>query len=227
MRGMIFDVDGTLVDTNDAHIDAWHRAFAACGYDVPRERILPEVGKGGDMLVPSVIGEANDERDGERLRQLQSDGFLATARRTRFPVFPGGIELLEELRRRRIQTAIATSSRAEHLEATLRSAGIDLRRLVEEVVTASDADASKPAPDVVLAAVRKLRREPDECIMVGDTAHDGEACARAGVPFLGVLCGGKSRETLLAAGAMGVWPTPRDLLENLDAALELAAVPRA
>ncbi|MEA2723112.1 MAG: hypothetical protein QOH59_883, partial [Gemmatimonadales bacterium] len=93
LRGMIFDIDGTLVDTNPAHVEAWGRAFKRLGYDVPRERIEIEIGKGGDLLVPSILGEEAEKHDGEALRKAQKEEFLEIARRERFRVFPCTPEL--------------------------------------------------------------------------------------------------------------------------------------
>src|SRR5919107_1825803 len=118
LRGMIFDLDGTLVDTNPAHIEAWRRAFQRLGFEVPVERIVPEVGKGGDKLVPSVLGREAEERYGEELRKRQKSEFLEIARRQRFRIFPGTVEIFEALRERGIRTALATSSDEKDLAAT-------------------------------------------------------------------------------------------------------------
>ena len=224
MRAMIFDIDGTLVDTNPAHVEAWRRAFRRGGYDVPVERILPEIGKGGDKLVPSVLGDEAEERSGEALRRAQKDEFLPIASQQRFRVFPGAAELFPELRRRGVRTALATSSDDQHLDATLASAGVDFRKLADEVITRSDAESSKPAPDLVVAAVEALEVPPAECAMVGDTIYDGIACQRAGVAFLGVLSGGTSEAALLQVGARAVWRDVGHLLADLDRALELASL---
>ena len=226
MQGVIFDVDGTLVATNDAHIEAWRRAFASYGYEIPRARILPEVGKGGDMLVPALIGDEGNAKDGEGLRKRHGEEYLAIVRRERVAVLPGAIELLETLRDRGTRTALATSSKVAHLEATLRSAGVDFRKLVDEVVTASDAESSKPAPDIVVAAIGELGLPADQCLFVGDTAHDATACAGAGVPFIGLTSGGNTRQSLLEAGALGVWANPQDLLAHFDEAIERTSVAR-
>jgi HAD superfamily hydrolase (TIGR01509 family) len=223
LRGIIFDIDGTLVDTNLAHVEAWRRAFQRLGYDVPTQRIELEIGKGGDKLVPAILGQEGEQRDGERLRKAQKQEFLAIANHERFPVFPGVPDIFEALRRRGIETALATSSDDKHLEATLASAGLDLRRSADVVVTKSSADASKPDPDIVLAAVEKLGLEPSECAMVGDTVYDAQACRAAGIVFLGVLSGGTPALELLEAGAVAVWRDVAQLLDRLDEALEIAA----
>jgi HAD superfamily hydrolase (TIGR01549 family) len=221
-RGVIFDLDGTLVDTNGAHIEAWLGALAEAGFPVTRERFLPEVGKGGDLLLPSVLGEHEAERSGKRVSEMHGERFLAIARARRFAVFDGAVDLVRELRRRDVPMAIATSSDERYAAATARSAGVDFRALVDEATTRDDAAASKPEPDIVLAAVARLGVPANECVMIGDTPHDGVAARRAGVAFQGVLCGGtSSRAELCAAGALAVWRDPRDLLDHLDEALRL------
>jgi HAD superfamily hydrolase (TIGR01509 family) len=221
---MIFDIDGTLVDTNPAHVEAWHRAFQRFGHEVPVQRIIPEIGKGGDKLVPSVLGQQAEERHGEALRKAQKEEFLAIAKREHFRVFPGVPELFRALRERRIRTALATSSDDKHLDATLASAGIDLRKLVDVVVTKSDAPSSKPAPDLIVAALEELNLPPGQCAMVGDTVYDGQACQAAGIVFLGVLSGGSTETALLEAGARAVWRDVAHLLADLDRALEIASL---
>src|SRR3954464_2651522 len=130
LLGMIFDVDGTLVDTNPAHVIAWRRAFARYGHDVPVERIEVEIGKGGDKLVPSVLGEEVEDRIGEALRRAQKEEFLAIAGSQHFRLFPGVPQIFAALRDRKIRSALATSSDEKHLEATLLSASLDLTRFV-------------------------------------------------------------------------------------------------
>jgi HAD superfamily hydrolase (TIGR01549 family) len=227
VRGMIFDVDGTLVDTNPAHVEAWRRAFQRFGYDVPTGRIVVEIGKGGDKLVPSILGEEAEKRHGEALRRAQREEFLAIAKRQHFRVFSGVPELFRALKNRGIRTALATSSDDKHLDATLASARIDLRSMADVVVTKSDAEASKPAPDVVVAAVEKLGFSPALCAMVGDTVYDGQACQAAGVVFLGVLSGGSSEAALLEAGARAVFRDVGHLLVELDRALEIVSLAAA
>jgi HAD superfamily hydrolase (TIGR01509 family) len=216
MTGVIFDLDGTLVDTNAFHVEAWHEAFRQLGHDVPRSRIVVEIGKGGDKLVPSILGEAGEARDGEALREAHKANFTALAKRTRLRLFPGTEALLAALRRRAIKTAVATSSAKEHVDVVQASCGLQIDRLVTHVVTASDATESKPAPDLVQTAIARLAVGPNHTVMVGDTPYDGEACRRAGVGFLGVLCGGVSAATLRDAGGRAIYADPADLLRRLD-----------
>ena len=227
LHGMIFDVDGTLVDTNPAHVEAWRRAFKRLGYDVRAERIKLEIGKGGDLLVRSILGEDVEERDGEALRKAQKEEFLSIARRERFRVFPCVPELFQALRQRGMRTALATSSNKKHLQAVCDSAAIDLPSLADVLVTKEEAKASKPAPDLVIVAWEKLALTPAECAMVGDTVYDAQACRGAGVVFLGVLSGGTPADLLLEAGACGVWRDTGHLYADLDHALEIASLAAA
>jgi HAD superfamily hydrolase (TIGR01509 family) len=224
LRGMIFDIDGTLVDTNPAHVEAWRRGFQRLGFDIPVERIELEIGKGGDKLVPSVLGNEVEARLGESLRKAQKEEFLAIARREHFRVFPGVEEIFAALRDRGIRTALATSSDDKHLKATLDSAGLDLPQLADVLVTKSDAGASKPDPDLIEVAIKKLGLSPAECAMVGDTVYDAQAARSAGVAFLGVLSGGTPAADLLEAGAIAVWRDVAHLLSELDRALELVSL---
>jgi phosphoglycolate phosphatase-like HAD superfamily hydrolase len=221
VTAVIFDLDGTLVDTNDAHVEAWLAAFRDFGYHVPRSRILPEIGKGGDKLVPSILGEDSNEQDGEALRDAHGRHFMTMAKDTIFHIFPGTEDLLSELRRGSVAAVVATSSTKAHLNATLASSGLDLDRLVDHVVTGGPSLDSKPAPDLIQASLAKLASDPQRSIMVGDTRHDGEACARAGVPFLGLLCGGRPPDDLSRAGALALYADPADLLGHLPEALRL------
>jgi phosphoglycolate phosphatase-like HAD superfamily hydrolase len=220
---VIFDLDGTLVDTNDAHVQAWQEAFRDLGHDVPRGRIDQEIGKGGDQLVPSILGHEGEARDGKALRTAHEARFLTIAANSAFRIFLGTNALLSELRQRGIDTAIATSSQQNHLDAIIASCGLDITRLVSAVITGSVAAKSKPAPDLVQAALVELGSDPLSTVMVGDTPYDGEASARAGVAFLGMLCGGRPAEILVKAGARALYANPAELLLHIDDALRLRA----
>jgi HAD superfamily hydrolase (TIGR01509 family) len=223
LDAVIFDLDGTLLDTNAAHVEGWRRAFEACGYKVPPDRIAVEIGKGGDFLVPAVLGPSAEREHGERLRKLSAEAFLDVAAKEHFRLMPGAEELLGALRQRGLKLALATSSKVKHLKATWASLGFDLSERFDVVVNADDAARTKPAPDLVHAALDKLGLFAPQCALVGDTPYDGQACAQAGVACLAVLCGGNSAEPLRRAGARGVWRDPGDLAAHLDDALQLAS----
>jgi len=212
-----------LIDTNAHHVEAWRQAFEEHGFTIASDRLAPEIGKGGDMLVPDVLGARAEEEHGEALRKSYGKAFLKIAASEHLSVFPDVRELLATLRERGLKVAIATSAKKEYLDALQKSAGIDLESLVDLIVTADDAKNSKPAPDLVIAAVTKLGMSPAQCAMVGDTPHDAQACKGAGVACLGVMCGGHSSAALAGAGAREVWRDPADLLKNLDQALETAS----
>lgn len=215
LRAVILDVDGTIIDSNAAHVEAWQQAFARHGHQISAGRITKEIGKGGDKLVPSILGEEAERQQGESLRKAQTEAFLKLAASRKLSPFPGARELVAELRRRGIRSAIATSSGDEHLEALGKSSGLDLKHLTDILVTADDIEESKPAPDLILAAVRKLGVPATECVMVGDTPWDAQACVAAGVTCIGVRSGGNDTETLLAAGAGEVREDLADVLASM------------
>jgi HAD superfamily hydrolase (TIGR01509 family) len=220
---VIFDVDGTLVDTNALHVQAWRRALAESGFQIAEDRIFQEVGKGGDMLVPAILGRRADHDCGPALRAAQPREYARLAGERGVRVFEGVRELFAVLRQRGIRTVLSTSSNQKQLRTTSQASGLDLAELADLLVTSDDAATSKPAPDLVTAAVRKLDMTPAQCAMIGDTPYDAQACRRAGVACLGVTCGGCSPRRLLAAGARAVWESPADLLAHLEAALESAS----
>lgn len=222
IRGIIFDLDGTLVDTNAAHVEAWRRAFAEHGYDIPADRIAPQIGKGGDQLIPALLPADAAGKDGDALRKANGEHFVRIAGESRFRVFPGAVELIREVRRRGLTAALATSSKPNHLEATTKSCGTDFRELVDRATDADDADRSKPHPDLIAAAADKLGLPPAACVVVGDTPYDGQAAAHAGARFWGVLSSGCgfTEADLRAAGADLVFRDPADLLARLDDALD-------
>ena len=210
-RVVIFDVDGTLIDSNDAHAASWVDTLAEAGHDVPFERIRLMIGMGGDKLLPTATGIEVDSPAGERLTSRRAEIFheryLPTLR-----ALPGARALLEQLRRDERRLVIATSAKREELDAMLRQTGLD--GLFEEETSSSDAERSKPDPDIIEAALRRAGAPPDECLMLGDTPYDVEASQRAGVAIVGVRSGGWTAEEL--AGAVEVWDGPADLLEHYE-----------
>ncbi|MEZ4410005.1 MAG: HAD-IA family hydrolase [Polyangiales bacterium] len=222
-NAVLFDLDGTLVDTNDLHTRAFQEAFASRGYKAPADRVFVEIGKGGDNLVPAIIGRDGDAADGDAIREAQPEAFARVAAAEGIEVFPGAEALIAEVKRRGLKTVIATSSQPEQLERVEEHSGVAWRERVDAAVLASDVKQSKPAPDVVSAAVKKLKMSPAQCVMVGDTPYDAEAARHAGVVLIGLTCGGHSRETLLSSGARMVFRDPADLVDHLDEALAMAS----
>lgn len=223
LDGIIFDLDGTLVDTNHVHVEAWQQVFAAHGYKVAADRIFVEIGKGGDNLVPDILGDQADAADGDALRAEQPKAYAKLAKERGLKVLRGAVELIQAIRKRGLKTVLATSSNASQLETTEQASGVPWRKLIGELVTADDAERSKPAPDIITAAYQKLKMSPAQCAMVGDTPHDAESAKHAGVVLLGVTAGGHKPAPLLDAGARAAWADPADILAHLDDALRLAS----
>lgn len=223
LRALIFDLDGTLVDANAIHAKAWQRALEEHGYRVPVGRILKEIGVGGTALVTALVGAEAEKEEGEELRERHDSLYLEMIEGRDLRVFDKVEALFEALRARGLQTAIATASQKESLEKVMKRAGLPLDQWADALVTDSDVDGSKPAPDSVTAAADKLGLSPAACGMVGDTPYDMTAARRAGAVALGVLTGVHPEEDLHAAGARAVFKSVADLLLHLDDALRRAA----
>lgn len=221
LDALIFDLDGTLVDTNGMHARAWSAVFARHGFEVPPERVIVEIGKGGELLVPALVGEEAEEELGEALRDGHGEEFLRLVEREPVRVFARVRDLLGAVRERGVALAVATASQRDHLERVLERAGLDLEGLADAVIDDDDVERPKPEPDVVAAAVRKLGLPADRCALVGDTPYDALAARRAGVVALGVLTGVHPEERLREAGARAVFVDPADLLGRLDDTLAL------
>ena len=227
LTALLFDLDGTLADTNEAHAQSWVQGLADHGYTLDIDRVRPEMGKGGDNLFPDLFGQDAEARDGEAVRTSVGKAYEKIAADTKLKLLDGAVELLAELKRRGIRTTLATSSGESDLKATFDSIGVDLREHVDEVVMKDDVEKSKPYPDIVLAALEKLKLSAAECAMVGDTPHDAEAAKRAGVIAIGFVAGKMNdAKTLMRAGARRVYDGPADLLAHLDEALEAASPTR-
>jgi HAD superfamily hydrolase (TIGR01509 family) len=223
LDAMIFDIDGTLIDSNPAHVEAWRVAFESMGYRIAADRIEVEIGKGGDKLVPDILGKSADERDGDALRKAQPREFAKIVRARGLESFPRAWELLRTLRRRGIKVVLATSSGQEQLKSLQEAAGVDLKAECDVMTTADDARESKPAPDIVRAAVARTGLSPAQCAMIGDTLYDMEAAKKVGVIGLGVETGYQSAETLKRAGARAVWRDVGEMLAKLDDVLRVAS----
>lgn len=225
LDAVIFDVDGTLIDSNELHALTWQQVLRDAGFEVPLERIRPEIGKGGDQLLPTILGAETAEAHPE-LEENYTPVFLRLIKERGAPAFPGARELLQAIRGRGLRISVATSGKKEFLEALEAASGLEISEMCDVLVTTDDAENSKPKPDIVEAAVRKLGLSPAQCAMIGDTPHDAIACRAAGVVCLALECGGNAEDVLRSQGARGVWRDAAALLEDLDAALQLAAPAR-
>jgi HAD superfamily hydrolase (TIGR01509 family) len=226
LAAVLLDLDGTLVDTNDMHVRAWHAALREHGFHVAPDRIAVEVGKGGDQLVPDLLGRGAEREAGEALRRAHGEAFTRLAGREGIRTMPGATALLAALRGRGLALALATSSNADMLAVIERASGVPWRRLVEVTTGADDAARSKPAPDILHAAIDRLGVGPAECAMFGDTPWDAHAARRAGVTLIGLRCGGSPDRALLRAGARAVYQDPAEVVARLDEVVQRASPTR-
>ncbi|SFU96984.1 haloacid dehalogenase superfamily, subfamily IA, variant 3 with third motif having DD or ED/haloacid dehalogenase superfamily, subfamily IA, variant 1 with third motif having Dx(3-4)D or Dx(3-4)E [Methylobacterium sp. 174MFSha1.1] len=215
IRHLIFDIDGTLLDSVDLHAKAWAEAFAAFGITVPADRVRSQIGKGGDQLMPVFVPKERLEREGENLEQFRSDLFK-TKYLSAVKPFPGVRALFERLKAEGHVLALASSGKAEEVEHYQEIAGI--RDLVDVATNSDEAERSKPHPDIFEAALDKLGRPPrGQAIVIGDSPYDAEAAVKAGLPVIGVLCGGFPEAGLSEAGCTAIYRDPQDLLDGYDA----------
>jgi HAD superfamily hydrolase (TIGR01509 family) len=206
-RAVILDMDGTLIDSNAAHVHAWVDALREHGHPVSEEHIWPLVGMGGDNLLPAAAGISKESEEGKKISERRGEIF-----KTRYvpgiQAFPGVRPLLERLREDGLRLVIATSSPSDELEKALEIAGI--ADLLEDSTSASDAGKSKPDPDVVKAALDRLDLPAGEVVMLGDTPYDIEAAGKVGVKVVAFRCGGFRDDDL--QGALAIYDGPADLL---------------
>ena len=212
VRGVILDVDGTLVNSNDAHARAWIEALAEHSYDVPFETVRPLIGMGGDKLMPEVVGVDGESEEGQAIDARRGDIFR-TQYLPHLQAFPRVRELLAHMSARGLKLVVASSSKKETLEPLLELAGAT--DLIESKTSTDDADASKPSPDIVGAALERLNLPKENVVMIGDTPYDVEAAGRAGVALIGLRCGGWDDAGL--EGAIAIYDDPADLLAHYDA----------
>ena len=207
---VLLDADGTLVDSNYLHVDAWSRAFAEVGHPVDAWRIHRCIGMGSELLVPELLGDDAAQDVGERARELHSDFYGRTTERLRR--LDGVAELVRALHERGQRVVVSTSASPDELEHLRKVLDLD----VDGVTAAEDVEDAKPAPDLVRAALGTAGVTADRAVFVGDSVWDVEACGRAGVPCIGVLTGGISAGELTDAGAVAVYRSVAELGERLD-----------
>lgn len=212
VRGVILDMDGTLVDSNEAHARTWVETLKSFGYDVTLEVVRPLIGQGSDKLLPRLAGINKDSAIGQKMVAHRSALFEQQFLSSIQP-FPGSRDLVKRMHDAGLKIVIASSSRSNHLKHFIETLGIGT--LIDGSTSASDVDVSKPDPDVVAAALDKLGIAAADVVMIGDTPYDIEAAARVGVRTIAVRCGGWSQESL--TGAIAVYADPEELLSQFDA----------
>lgn len=208
-RAVLFDVDGTLVDSNYPHTVAWWQAFREAGLDVPMWRIHRAIGMGADQLIPHVLG---DEVDVEAEALTQSHDALYAAWWPSLRPLPGARDLVRRCHDAGLVTVLASSAGGREV-SVLREL-LDVDEALDHATSSDDAEDSKPAPDLVGVAVERAGVDPTEAVFVGDSVWDVRACAEAGVACLGLECGGTSAAELRDAGAVQVYRDAADLLDR-------------
>ena len=208
---VILDVDGTLVDSNDAHTRAWLDGFAAHGITVAYQPVRRSIGMGGDKLMPAVAGIEEDTPQGKAIAEprgrIFKDRYLPHIR-----PFEGTRALLERFIADGYKLAVASSAKEDELGPLLEIAQVS--DLITTSTSSDDADNSKPDPDIIHAALKRVSSAPHEALMLGDTPYDITAATSAGVRIVAVECGGWRREDL--RGAVEVYAAPADLLKRYD-----------
>ncbi|RNG34090.1 HAD family hydrolase [Streptomyces botrytidirepellens] len=214
-KAALFDVDGTLVDTNYLHTVAWWEAFRQAGHAVPMRQIHLAIGRSSDRLLDHLLGE---DRDRSR------DGTISSAHKTlyatyftRLPAFEGAGELLRAVAARGRHVVLASSAGQDELAAMRAAIGAD--DMTRDALSSDDVGEGKPAPDLVEQALERAGVPPGDAVFVGDSVWDVEACRAAGVPCVALLSGGVPQEALADAGAAEIRESPADLLAHLDESL--------
>jgi HAD superfamily hydrolase (TIGR01509 family) len=209
---VLFDIDGTLVDSNYLHVNAWLHAFRAVGHPMDAWRIHRVQGMGSSELLATLLGEAA-EQVGSQAKQQHSEHYRRTSELLR--AFDGARELVAAVAQRGVKVILATSAAPDELEL-LRSI-LNVEDVITEITAAEDVETAKPAPDLVHIALQQAGVTADRAVYVGDTVWDVQACGKAGVACVGVLSGGISVAELTEAGAVAVYDDCRALLHELDA----------
>jgi HAD superfamily hydrolase (TIGR01549 family) len=214
IKAVIFDIDGTLIDSVDFHARAWQEVFRRHGCETSFQAVRDQIGKGGDKLMSVFLSPEQIDREGKQLEEERSALFKREYLSQVKP-FPCVRELFERIKTGGKKIALASSAKKDELEAYKRIAGIG--QFLEAQTSSDDVSNSKPDPDIFLAALDGLKSvQPREAIAIGDTSYDAEAAGKAGMSTIGVLCGGVPPEKLLAAGCIAVYRDPADLLQKYD-----------
>ena len=212
LKALLLDIDGTLIDSNDAHTQAWRQALREAGHALAHDAIRPLIGKGGDKLLAELVQLDIDAEPGKTISARRREIFIAD-HLPALQATPGARALLEWLVAHGLRLIVATSATPQELGQLLKQAGVD--DLIEQSVGSEDAPSTKPDPDIVLAALTRGGLRADEVLMVGDTPYDVQAAAAAGVPTLALRCGGWWTDGAFG-GAAAIHDDPAALLRRID-----------
>jgi HAD superfamily hydrolase (TIGR01549 family) len=214
IKAVIFDIDGTLINSVDLHANAWIEALKHFGHEIAFQDLRSQIGKGGDQILHGLLPPEVIEQRGEEIKDFRADLF----RRRYMPqvrAFPGVRELFERIRAVGQRAVLASSGNADEVEQYKEIANI--ADLIDSDTSSDDAERSKPFPDIFQAALAKLQGlSCDEAVVVGDTPYDAEAARRAQIKSIGVLSGGFTGQALRDAGCIAIYHGPEDLLHRYD-----------
>jgi len=211
IKAVIFDIDGTLIDSVDAHAEAWQKAFKKFGKDIQFYELRRQVGKGGDTFLPVFLLQKEIREFGKKVEEARGEIFKKQYL-SKIKPFPKVRELFLEIKSGGGKIALASSAKEDELEEYKKIANIG--DLIEEQTSTDDAKASKPEPDIFLAAIKKLNGvKADEAVIIGDTAYDAEAAVKARIKVVGVLTGGWARSELLKTGCAEVYQDAAEILK--------------
>ena len=224
MKAVIFDVDGTLIDSVDLHAKAWQEAFEHFGHSRSFDEIRSQIGKGGDQLMPVFLSQEEVESKGKQIEKFRSDLFkkkyLGLVK-----AFPEVRDLFQRLIADEWKLALASSAKEDELK--IYKEVCHITDLLDTETSSDDAEKSKPHPDIFEAAVKRLKTvRPDECIVVGDSPYDAEAASKAGILAVGFLCGGFPKDDLLKAGYKVLYKGAGDVLSRYDDSIFFTESPR-
>jgi beta-phosphoglucomutase-like phosphatase (HAD superfamily) len=219
IKAFIFDIDGTLVDSNDFHAKSWERAFAKHGKAIPAQKIRPHIAKGADHLLPIFLDSQEIKCIGKSVAEL-SDKIFKADYLVQIRPFPMVRELFKKIRDAGARIALETSSKQDRIKDYMVIAQIE--DLVEQSASAADVSESKPEPDIFHSAMKQLGNPAhDSVLVVGDTPYDALAAKRAGLRAIGLLCGGHSSENLRENGCTGIYNDPAHMFQELEQILRL------
>jgi HAD superfamily hydrolase (TIGR01509 family) len=213
LKAVIFDIDGTLVNSVDLHAQAWQEAFAHFGHQVEFSAVRSQIGKGGDQLMPVFLSKQEIDHRGQEIEEYRSNlykqQYLPNVRG-----FPEVRQLVERIKGNGLQVVLASSAKSDELQTYKQIAGIE--DLINEETSADDAAKSKPHPDIFKAALDRLGIAASEAIVVGDSPYDAQAAGKIGLRTIGVLCGGFPEADLREVGCIAIYRDPADLLRRFD-----------
>jgi len=214
IRGILFDVDGTLVDSNFFHTVCWWQAFQQQNLDVPSAVIHRAIGMGADKLIEHVLSEAGIDAELDADEVSDAHDALYSGYWSRVRPLPGARDILRLCHDAGLTTVLASSAAERELAVLTKLLSCD--DAIDVTTSSADAEASKPAPDIVGVALGKAQLAPQDALFIGDAVWDVQAAGKLGVPCIGLESGGTSAAELIDAGALGAYADARDLLDHKD-----------